>query len=144
MNKTQYPPQSGRIVGEDNAIYNIVELFKAVGSRASPIDNSGINITQFSPRSGRIVGEDGKFYNMVDLLGGIKTAIDSIVVVAASTLELPETGEIGTLYVVTEKDKIYRWDENDMRYVCIGSNEMQEYELVTEGESLVIRKINDE
>ena len=70
--KNRHYPENGRLIGEDNKIYNKVDLYKAAGSTAQPVSDAKTNITQFPPKSGRLIGEDGKLYNEVDLLSGIK------------------------------------------------------------------------
>ena len=40
----------------------------------------------------------------------------------ANHLQFPITGEKDVLYVTTEENKTYRWDENDTKYFCVGSD----------------------
>ena len=71
-------PESGRLIGEDNKIYNKVDLFKASGITVQPVGNSNENVTQFPARSGRIIGEDNKYYNEVELFKGLAQKVEGI------------------------------------------------------------------
>ena len=55
---------SGRLIGEDGKVYNIVDLLGG----GTPVSQQMYNIDNYSPTSGRVIGEDGKVYNLVDLL----------------------------------------------------------------------------
>jgi hypothetical protein len=39
-----------------------------------------------------------------------------------SYFEFPNVGDKGTFYVDTSENSTYRWDDNDKRYYCIGTN----------------------
>lgn len=79
MKKTKRSlPESGRLIGEDNKVYNKADLFKAAGIAVQPVGNASGNITQFPAKSGRLIGEDNKFYNEVDLLKGLSQKIKGI------------------------------------------------------------------
>ena len=71
-------PESGRLIGEDNKVYNKADLFKAAGIAAQPVGNASGNITQFPAKSGRFIGEDNKFYNEVDFFKGLSQKIKGI------------------------------------------------------------------
>ena len=73
-----YSEQSGRVIGEDGTVYNVVDLlkgdFSGTGRRA--------NIDDYAIKSGRVIGEDGGIYNIVELLqnsggGGIGEQIQA-------------------------------------------------------------------
>ena len=70
--------ESGMLIGEDNKIYNKVDLFKASGITVKPVGNANENITQFPAKSGRIIGKDNKLYNEVDLFKGLTQKIVGI------------------------------------------------------------------
>ena len=36
--------------------------------------------------------------------------------------EFPNIGRVGVSYVDTGENRIYRWDDTDMKYYCIGSD----------------------
>ena len=41
---------------------------------------------------------------------------------ANTSLEFPLTGDSNVLYVATQENKTYRWDEDQLKYYCIGSD----------------------
>lgn len=67
MDNKSYVPASGRVIGEDGKVYNIVDLLGG----GTPVSDNVYNIDTFAPASGRVIGEDGKVYNIIDLLSGI-------------------------------------------------------------------------
>lgn len=39
-----------------------------------------------------------------------------------SILNFPNVGKTGNLYIDTSQNKTYRWDDNDLKYYCVGSD----------------------
>lgn len=64
MDNKSYVPASGRIIGEDGKVYNVVDLLGG----GTPVSDKTYNIDTFAPANGRVIGEDGKVYNLVNLL----------------------------------------------------------------------------
>lgn len=40
----------------------------------------------------------------------------------ASSLQFPTTGEEGKIYVDMAHNKLYRWDDTNIKYYCVGSD----------------------
>lgn len=74
MDNKSYVPASGRVIGEDGKVYNIVDLLGG----GTPVSDRVYNIDSFSPASGRVIGEDGKVYNLVDLLSNSKGDVSAL------------------------------------------------------------------
>lgn len=36
--------------------------------------------------------------------------------------DFPNLGEVGVLYIDKDNNKVYRWDEDDRKYYCVGSD----------------------
>ncbi len=70
-------------------------------------------------------GDKGLTTETVDLeSSSIEVGIGSAscIVEAASYLEFPTVGKSGKLYIDRSQNKTYRWDEEQIRYICIGSD----------------------
>lgn len=39
-----------------------------------------------------------------------------------NTTDLPSIGKALCLYVITSENKLYRWDDTDIKYYCVGSD----------------------
>lgn len=60
-------PKSGRFIGADGKIYNLVDLLGG----ASPLSDKQYDIGKYAPSGGLIIGEDGHVYSLVDLLSNV-------------------------------------------------------------------------
>src|SRR5690625_4278147 len=60
-------PKSGRFIGADGQVYNLVDLLGG----ASPLSDKQYDIGKYAPSSGLIIGEDGHVYSLVDLLSNV-------------------------------------------------------------------------
>lgn len=52
---------------------------------------------------------------------------DSHIFTANSHLEFPPVGDVRTLYISSGDNRSYRFDENSLKYICVGSD----YEEIT-------------
>ena len=59
--------------------------------------------------------------------GGSAVQVDSI-------SALPSLGNTGTVYFITDENAIYRWDEDGLRYVCVGRN-YEEIKIINGGDA---------
>lgn len=48
--------------------------------------------------------------------------VESLHYTADTHLSFPLTGDSKTIYIATNENKTYRWDDTDLKYYCIGSN----------------------
>lgn len=60
-------PKSGRFIGADGQVYNLVDLLGG----ASPLSDKRYDIDKYAPSGGLIIGEDGHVYSLVDLLSNV-------------------------------------------------------------------------
>src|SRR5690625_5300134 len=60
-------PKSGRFIGADGQVYNLVDLLGG----ASPLSDKQYDIDKYAPSGGLIIGEDGHVYSLVDLLSNV-------------------------------------------------------------------------
>jgi len=68
---TQYAPETGRLIGEDGQIYNIVDLL----GPSTPVGGGVVaNVNDYTPKTGRVIGEDGQIYNLVDLFQSLSSS----------------------------------------------------------------------
>lgn len=74
MKIEKYAAQSGRIIGEDGKIHNIVTLLGG----GNPVSTQIHDINKYAPQSGRVIGEDGRVYNLVDLLRNVGGGEDGV------------------------------------------------------------------
>lgn len=51
-----------------------------------------------------------------------KFALKDVVSVYETHFNFPNLGKDYVIYVATEENKTYRWDADDMRYYCVGSD----------------------
>lgn len=49
-------------------------------------------------------------------------SISEEIVSAATYLEFPVVGRADTIYVDTTHNKVYRWDDDSLKYFCVGSD----------------------
>jgi hypothetical protein len=56
-----YAPRSGRIIGENGQVYNLVDMLGG----GEPISNKTYNISQYAPQGSMIIGEDGKVCSLI-------------------------------------------------------------------------------
>lgn len=61
-------------------------------------------------------GPNGESKTQVIKLAGLEQILFS------TKLEFPNTGDSSLLYVATDENKIYRWDNNSMVYKVVGSD----------------------
>ena len=52
----------------------------------------------------------------------LKTYADNKVVTVESFKDLPAGGNSSAIYIVKDRNKTYRWDDNLVQYICIGSD----------------------
>lgn len=52
----------------------------------------------------------------------------------ATHYEFPNIGKQNTIYIATEENKTYRWDESERKYYCIGAN-YDDIKVITGGEA---------
>lgn len=57
-------PVSGKIVGADGEVHNIVDLLGG----GTPVCAEAFDISTYTPASGLMIGSDGKLYDLVHLL----------------------------------------------------------------------------
>ncbi len=46
--------------------------------------------------------------------------------------EFPTIGKTGVIYIDTSENKLYRWNDTDLKYYCVGSN-FEEIEIIFGG-----------
>lgn len=51
-----------------------------------------------------------------------------------TSLQFPTIGKEKTIYIDTNKNKTYRWDDENLKYYCIGSN-YDDMDLITCGDA---------
>lgn len=51
----------------------------------------------------------------------------------ASLSEFPTIGKVGIIYIDTSENTLYRWDDDDLKYYCVGSNNETEIEIINGG-----------
>lgn len=91
----KYGINSGRIIGEDGEIYNVVDLLS--GGVAAAIGGGIYNIEQYGKNSGRVIGEDGNVYNIVDLLKALTSP---------TNLNVSDKLKVGRIQVLDTDDNI--------------------------------------
>lgn len=77
-----------------------------------------------------------EIYNS-ELLKHIKDLIgksNDTVLEYTSSIQFPTVGKINTIYIDMNGNKIYRWDDDNTKYYCIGSN-YEEINLINCGDS---------
>lgn len=47
--------------------------------------------------------------------------------------EFPTIGKTGVIYIDTSENTLYRWDDTDLKYYCVGSNSNEEIEIIFGG-----------
>ncbi len=47
--------------------------------------------------------------------------------------EFPTIGKTGVIYIDTSENTLYRWDDTDLKYYCVGSNNNEETEIIFGG-----------
>ena len=52
----------------------------------------------------------------------LKSYVDDKIVQKEIFSDLPVSGKEGVIYIVKSENKTYRWDDNNIKYYCIGSN----------------------
>lgn len=52
----------------------------------------------------------------------LETLVASACFTANSVYEFPNIGQVGVFYVDTSANRTYRWDGNDKKYYCVGSD----------------------
>lgn len=52
----------------------------------------------------------------------IANSLDTIVVSKESYLKFPTVGNSKSIYIDTTENKIYRWDDTELKYYTVGSN----------------------
>ena len=74
-------------------------------------------------------GRDGKSAYQVAVDNGFvgteQEWLDSLKVQSetyGSIYEFPNLGQVGVLYTDTSGNRIYRWDDRDLKYYCVGSD----------------------
>lgn len=56
------------------------------------------------------------------ILAEIGNARDSVILEFESFLNFPTTGSKNTFYIDTTNNKIYRWDDDNVKFYTVGSN----------------------
>lgn len=56
------------------------------------------------------------------ILSEVDKSRDSVVLEFESFLNFPTTGKQNTLYIDTTNNKIYRWDDDNVKFYTVGSN----------------------
>ena len=59
--------------------------------------------------------------------GGSAVQVDSV-------SALPSFGSTGTVYFITDENAIYRWDEDGLKYFCVGRN-YEEIKIINGGDA---------
>lgn len=75
-------------------------------------------------------GDNGLTTETIDLESSsieIWSGSSSSIIEANTFLEFPSIGQPGKLYIDKSANKTYRWDEGQIRYICVGSD----YESIT-------------
>ena len=95
LNPDAYSPMSGRFIGEDGNVQNVVDLLGA----STPVSTATLNPDAYSPTSGRFIGEDGETHNIVDMLGGSNAvSAERLNINAYSPMSGRFIGEDGKVY----------------------------------------------
>lgn len=87
----------------------------------------GSNISQ------RLLDEEGLRFVIDELLTRIDSSSD-VIQQYASIYEFPSTGKVRVLYIDTTNNRAYRWDDDETKYYCIGSD-YSEIEIINGGTS---------
>lgn len=77
---------------------------------------------------GGYTGTEAEFYAALGSTGA------AAVFQAATRYEFPNIGNPYTLYIATEENKSYRWDDTDLKYYCVGSD-YNEIEIIYGGDA---------
>lgn len=48
--------------------------------------------------------------------------VEDTILVFPSSLQFPTIGKEGSIYIDTQTNKSYRWDDTNIKYYCIGSD----------------------
>ena len=56
------------------------------------------------------------------LRDGVYIEIADSVQTYDSPFNFPNIGKINTIYISESENMVYRWDENDLRYYCVGGD----------------------
>lgn len=89
----------------------------------SPSVNSPVNVT-VSPAVG-INPNAGVTPQLEQLIAQAQQMVDDLsyrVVYATTYFEFPNIGDTKSLYVDTTNNRIFRWNGEDLKYYCIGSD----------------------
>ncbi len=82
-----------------------------------------------------LFGRDSPNQHPIEAITGLREELDglssriSATVEVATRGELPNRGMTNTIYIVTEENASYRWDETDGKYFCIG-RDYEEVEII--------------
>lgn len=83
---SDYTPRSGRMLGDDGQVYNVVDLLGG----GTPVSDEVYDIEQYTPASGDVIGEDGQVYNLVDLLQSVAAGEGSVADGAVTTPKIAD------------------------------------------------------
>lgn len=65
---------------------------------------------------GGYTGTEEEFYAALGSTGA------AAVFPAKTRFEFPNVGNIYTMYIATDENKSYRWDDENLKYYCVGSD----------------------
>ena len=68
------------------------------------------------------IGIDGRKYYTKEEINALLQDLAITVISADSYLEFPITGKSTSIYVDTSTNKAYRWDDENTKYFCVGSD----------------------
>ncbi len=63
----------------------------------------------------------GKYYTKAEIDEMIES-LSGKIVSAETYLEFPVVGNADAIYIDTANNKVYRWDDDELKYFCIGSD----------------------
>ena len=87
------------------------------GNLSQPDSLSG-NLSQTGSLSGNVaLGMNYRKYYTKD---EVDELINDVIVSADTYLEFPVIGDSHSLYVDTSNNTVYRWNEEELKYFCIG------------------------
>jgi hypothetical protein len=111
--------RSGRYIGEDGQVYNLVDL---LGAGAAPVDGLVKNPDEYSPKSGRVIGEDGKAYNVVDLIAAKQAEINNSIGAAVEPVASQLAANAQNHMLATELTGAYDGVDLTARYASVISD----------------------
>lgn len=82
-----------------------------------------------------LFGRDSPNQHPIEAITGLREELDSLSSRISATVEvavrgeLPNRGKANTIYIVTEENASYRWDEANGKYFCIG-RDYEEVEII--------------